>query len=159
MLAGANVGPASADDDGLLTALEVSSLDLSRVDLAVLSACETNLGKVLEGEGVLGLQRAFQAAGVKTTITSYWQVADEPTRVLMERFYGNLWAKKQPALSALREAQLWMLKEGRTHPGIKRGAERDDLPAPEMDGRMPAYYWAAFTLSGQWLESPAATKR
>src|ERR1700683_2042430 len=97
------------DDDGVLTALEVGELDLSKVELAVLSACETGLGEVAGGEGLLGLQRAFQVAGAHSVVASLWSVGDEPTRALMARFYENLWTKGQPPAQALREAQLSML--------------------------------------------------
>lgn len=148
-LAGANRKPDPQFDDGILTALEVIDLDLAHVDMVLLSACETGLGEIAGGEGVLGLQRAFQAAGAKTTVTSLWQVPDEPTEVLMERFYSNLWEKKLPKLTALREAQLWLLKDGKAHPGLKRGLQREGAP-PLDDGRLPPYYWAAFVLSGDW---------
>ena len=121
VLAGANAPPKAGGDDGILTALEVSALDLSRVELAVLSACETGLGKAAGGEGVLGLQRAFQAAGAKSVVTSLWQVPDVPTQKLMERFYDNLWAKKLSRLEALRRAQIWMLRDGATDPGVDAG--------------------------------------
>jgi CHAT domain-containing protein/tetratricopeptide (TPR) repeat protein len=111
-LAGANV-PATADgDDGILTALEVAALDLSDVEVAVLSACETGLGEVAAGEGVMGLQRAFQVAGARTTVTSLWKVPDVATQLLMQRFYENLWDKGMGKLEALRQAQLWLMREG-----------------------------------------------
>ena len=151
VLAGANQPLVRGQEDGVLTALEVAELDLRKVELAVLSACETGLGKVAGGEGVLGLQRAFQVAGAKTTVTSLWSVPDEPTRVLMERFYANLWEKQMSKLDALREAQLWMLCEGRSHAGVRRGIQRpEQTPAPVTTGRLPPYYWAAFVLSGDW---------
>ena len=150
VLAGANQPPKPGRDDGILTALEVAELNLSGVELAVLSACETGLGKVSSGEGVLGLQRAFQAAGAQSVVSSLWQVPDEPTKVLMERFYENLWGGKMTRLEALREAQRWMLREGRTSPGVARGMVREDAPQPLKDGRLPPYYWAAFVLSGDW---------
>ena len=141
VLAGAN--KPKDEDDGVLTALEVAELDLSRVELAVLSACETGLGDTAGGEGVLGLQRAFQIAGARTTVTSLWKVDDDATRKLMERFYDNYWKKNMGTLESLREAQLWLLQEG-----PKRGIVRAD----EMEGdrRSPPYYWAAFVLSGDW---------
>jgi CHAT domain-containing protein/Tfp pilus assembly protein PilF len=140
VLAGAN-GPKD-DDDGVLTALEVSELDLTRVELAVLSACETGLGEVAGGEGVLGLQRAFQIAGARTTITSLWKVDDQATRKLMERFYDNYWKKNLGTLEALREAQLSMLRGE-----LARGL---DLEKGTDGSRLPPYYWAAFSLSGDW---------
>jgi tetratricopeptide (TPR) repeat protein/CHAT domain-containing protein len=110
-LAGANRRPTPpGQDDGILTALEVAELDLSGVELAVLSACETSLGEVAGGEGLLGLQRAFQVAGAHSVLASLWPIGDEPTRALMARFYDNLWRKGQPPAQALREAQLSMLR-------------------------------------------------
>ena len=150
-LAGAN--KPKGEDDGVLTALEVGDLDLSGVELAVLSACETGLGNVAGGEGVLGLQRAFQVAGARTTVTTLWQIPDAATQKLMARFYDNLWGKKLGKLAALREAQVWMLRDGAADPGVKRGLVRaDDDPAPAgpADGRLPPFYWAAFTLAGDW---------
>jgi CHAT domain-containing protein/tetratricopeptide (TPR) repeat protein len=149
VFAGAN-NP-TVDDDGVLTALEVGDLDLSKVELAFLSACETGLGEVAGGEGVLGLQRAFQVAGAKSTVTSLWKVDDQATEMLVTRFYKNLWEKKLPKGEALREAQLWMLKEGRGA-GIQRGLELKGVKRdkPAMNGRLPPHYWAAFVLSGDW---------
>jgi CHAT domain-containing protein len=151
-LAGANSPEPAAAANGLLMSLEVSGLDLGGVELTVLSACETSMGDVQRGEGVRGLQSAFQLAGAQTTVTSLWSVPDEATRVMMERFYANLWDKsnRRSKLEALREAQLWMLREGRRSPDILRGAELEDVAAPEKDGRLPPYYWAAFVLSGDW---------
>ena len=100
VFAGANHPPDANGDDGILTAEEVAALDLSATRLAVLSACETGLGPVAGGEGVLGLQRAFQVAGTQTVVASLWKVGDESTRVLMERFYENLWEKKLGTLEA-----------------------------------------------------------
>ena len=110
-MAGANRRPTPiGQDDGILTAMEVAELDLSGVELAVLSACETGLGEVAGGEGLLGLQRAFQVAGARSVVASLWTIGDEPTRALMSRFYENLWRKGQPPAEALREAQLSMLR-------------------------------------------------
>ena len=148
-LAGANRTPDSEHDDGILTALEVESLDLRGVQLVVLSACETGLGEVAGGEGLLGLQRAFQVAGAQTVIASLWQVSDNATRSLMERFYENLLKKEMGTLESLREAQLWMLKEGQER-GLVRINKSDQPDVSATTSRTPPFYWAAFVLSGDW---------
>ncbi|HKI17914.1 MAG TPA: CHAT domain-containing protein, partial [Isosphaeraceae bacterium] len=141
-LAGANVRPTpSGRDDGILTALEVAELDLAKVQLAVLSACETGLGEVAGGEGLLGLQRAFQVAGARAVVASLWTVPDISTQNLMARFYENLWRKGLPPRVALRAAQLEMLREGYRRGIVPLPA---DASKPE---RVPPYYWAAFVLS------------
>lgn len=145
-LAGANQTGGSETDDGILTAEEVGSLDLRHTDLAVLSACETGLGAVAGGEGVLGLQRALQVAGSRTVVASLWKVSDEQTRQLMERFYENLWAQKMGKLEALRQAQLSLLRQEQSR-GMKIVARPAADKPPE---RLAPYYWAAFVLSGDW---------
>jgi CHAT domain-containing protein len=145
VLAGANRPVQTDRDDGILTALEVEELDLAGVELATLSACETGLGESAGGEGLLGLQRAFQLAGARSVVASLWQLQDDAARALMIDFYENLWRKKMSKLEALRQAQLTMLREG-----VKRGlVPADDKPAGEKK-RLPPYYWAAFELSGDW---------
>jgi CHAT domain-containing protein len=144
-LSGANASPAPNGDDGILTALEVASMDLSNVEVAVLSACETGLGEVAGGEGVLGLQRAFQVAGVRTTVTSLWKVPDVATQLLMQRFYENLWDRGMGKLEALRQAQLWLMREGGRRGVSVPGADSGDEPRS-----LPPYYWAGFVLSGDW---------
>jgi CHAT domain-containing protein len=144
VLAGANRPPEPGEEDGILTALEVAELDLGRVELATLSACDTGLGKSAGGEGVLGLQRAFQVAGARSVVATLWHIRDDAARALMTEFYDNLWQKKMPKLRALREAQLSILRHG-----ADRGLESADRPA-DARGRLPPYCWAPFVLSGQW---------
>src|SRR6185437_9193060 len=138
-------------DDGILTALEVSEMDLSHVQLATLSACETGLGETAGGEGMLGLQRAFQTAGAKTVIASLWKVPDRATQALMARFHENLWHRDMSKLESLREAQRWIIQAGSRQPELLRGLEIEEgKPEVPATGPLPPYYWAAFVLSGDW---------
>jgi CHAT domain-containing protein len=152
--AGANMEPEAGKDDGVLTALEVSALDLSQVDTVVLSACETGLGQVAGGEGLLGLQRAFQVAGAKTVVASLWKVPDAATSRLMQRFYENLWQKKLGKLAALREAQIYLLRDQDKSRDGNRDKENRGLTLigdqPDDAGALSPFYWAAFVLSGDW---------
>ena len=86
--AGANEPVAADGADGYLTAEEVGWIDLSDVDLVVLSACQTVLGRTTTGEGLMGLRRAFRLAGAQTVIASLWSVSDEATAQLMADFYA-----------------------------------------------------------------------
>lgn len=127
-LAGANSHGKNGTDDGILTALEASGLNLWGTKLVVLSACDTGLGVVKNGEGVYGLRRAFLLAGTESLVMSLWSVSDYVTREVMTGYYKNL---KQGAgrSTALREVQLEMLKKpNRQHP----------------------FYWASFIQSGEW---------
>jgi CHAT domain-containing protein len=140
----------------------VQALDLRGTELVVLSACETGLGAMEYGQGVLGLQRAFQAAGARAVVASLWKVDDAATSVLMERFYVNLWEKKLPKLEALRQAQLAVLNDpalvrGRRAELAKRGIDetpgeaaggRPPAPSDRTDARSDPALWAAFVLGG-----------
>jgi CHAT domain-containing protein len=149
--------------DAFLTALEVAELDLSRMELAVLSACETGLGKEAGTEGLLGLQRAFAVAGCQSVVSSLWSVDDAATSILMERFYHHLWEKKLSRIKALQQAQLDLLR----NPALRnaRQAELEKAAGPrgaarlrgigravpaEGGERSPTAWWAAWQLSGAW---------
>jgi CHAT domain-containing protein/tetratricopeptide (TPR) repeat protein len=108
-LAGANNGP-----DGILTAEELATLDLTNCELAVLSACETNVGIRRAGQGIQSLQTALHAAGARTAITSLWKVDDAATRRLFELFYTKLWSEKLGPADALWQAKMALRSEG--HP-------------------------------------------
>jgi CHAT domain-containing protein/Tfp pilus assembly protein PilF len=126
-LSGANLSK-DGSDDGVLTALEASSLNLWGTKLVVLSACDTGVGEVRTGEGVYGLRRAFFLAGTESLVMSLWPISDYVTRELMTEYYAGL-KKGLGRGEALRRAQLAMLKRnGRQHP----------------------FYWASFIQAGEW---------
>jgi CHAT domain-containing protein len=132
-LAGANQGR-SGDDDGLLTALEMAGLDLWGTKLVVLSACDTGVGEVRNGEGVQGLRRALVLAGSESQIMSLWSVLDNRTKDLIIPYYRAL-HKGEGRSDGMRHVQLQMLRSKEwQHP----------------------FYWAAFILSGEWraLDGP-----
>ena len=115
-------------EDGLLTGLEASLLNLQGTELVILSACESGAGEVKIGEGVMSLRRAFRIAGAETVLASHWQVNDRATSRLMTEFMRR-WRAGEPRAKAWREAQLLLLRS-------------KDFSNP--------YFWAAFTLTGQW---------
>jgi CHAT domain-containing protein len=156
--------PAEAED-GLLTAEEVSGLDLLDTELVVLSACETGLGEVHAGEGVFGLRRAFVLAGARTLVMSLWKVPDLATAVLMERFYNNLLngLERDLALSAAqratRDATVAELKRGWLTPamieqlaaGAAKARRYFQQLAQQPDDHRPfahPFYWGAFICQG-----------
>ncbi|MCB0520381.1 MAG: tetratricopeptide repeat protein [Lewinellaceae bacterium] len=118
ILAGANFAwttgrPAAPGmEDGILTAFEISQLDLSATELVALSACETGLGDIEGNEGVYGLQRAFKIAGAKYLIMSLWEVPDEQTKKLMTLFYEKWLGEKMAIPDAFRAAQKTMREIG-----------------------------------------------
>ena len=150
-------GEGSPEDDGILAAEEIGVQNLDGVEIVVLSACESGLGKQASGEGVLGLQRSFQSAGARSVVASLWSVDDAATKTLMVAFYRNLWEKKLPKLEALRQAQLTMLREYDAKAGMLRGPG-PERPADLTHVREPTHrteslsplYWGSFVLSGDW---------
>ncbi len=126
-LTGANLNR-QGGDSGILTALEASNLNLWGTKVVTLSACDTGIGKVKEGEGVFGLRRAFVLAGAESMVMSLWQVSDYTTREMITAYYTGL-KNGRGRGEALRQAELAMLKrKGREHP----------------------FYWASFIESGEW---------
>jgi len=135
-LAGANqrerLLPDSEQEDGILTAEEIASLDLSGTEWVVLSGCETGVGRVQNGEGVLGLRRAFEVAGASTLIMSLWEVKDEAAREWMQALYRARLGGVSTA-DAVRSAHLTTLE-------ARRRQGRSTHP----------YYWAPFVAVGDW---------
>ena len=134
-LSGANrratAGP--NDDDGILTAEEVASLNLEGVEWAVLSACDTGVGEIKAGEGVFGLRRAFQVAGARTVVMSLWSVDDQATRAWMRALYEGRFQQRLSTADAVHAASLSLLRDRRT---------RGQSTHP--------FYWAAFVATGDW---------
>jgi CHAT domain-containing protein/tetratricopeptide (TPR) repeat protein len=128
-LSGQGIDP-KRTEDGLLTAFEVSGLNLIGTELVVLSACETGVGDVKNGEGVFGLRRAFQHAGAQAVVMSMWKVPDNETRELMDHFYGA-WLSGQSKKAALREATLKTINSVRAKYGVAH-----------------PYFWGGFVLVG-----------
>jgi CHAT domain-containing protein len=122
-----------AQDDGILTAEEVAALNLQATEWAVLSACDTGLGEIKAGEGVFGLRRAFQIAGVRTVIMSLWPVDDQGVRLWMRALYEGRLQKHLSTADAMHDASLSVLRARRT---------RGQSTHP--------FYWAGFVAAGDW---------
>ncbi len=133
VLAGANQQLPAGVNDAYLSAEEVSFLDLSKCELAVLSACETALGSSRAGNGLMSLRRSFEVAGAKSVLSSLWKVGDKESADLMVDFYQYYWEQGMGKAEALRAAQLKMMNQ-------HRGAGVEPQPAS----------WGAFVLSGNW---------
>jgi CHAT domain-containing protein len=119
-------------EDGILTAEEIATLDLSAAEWVVLSGCDTGVGPIQSGEGVLGLRRAFEIAGARTLVMSLWEADDEATRTWMEGMYrsrlrGTAWPE------ALRDATLSLIAD-RKNAGLS----------------VDPYYWGTFVATGDW---------
>ncbi len=122
------VTPQGQAQDGFLLSTELFSLKFP-AELVVLSACETALGKEVRGEGIVGLTRGMMYAGAKRVLVSLWSVSDSATAELMEKFYEQMFKEGLKPAAAFRLAQLALAKDPR---------------------RQDPYYWAGFTLQGEW---------
>ena len=127
-------------DNGFLQAWEIFESLRVDAEMVVLSACETGLGEIQGGEGLIGLTRAFHYAGARSVLSTLWRVDDEATADLIVRVYRHLRAGHSKA-DALRAAQLDFIRGTDGDPGIE-STKPGDVSAP--------YFWAAFQLHGDW---------
>jgi CHAT domain-containing protein/tetratricopeptide (TPR) repeat protein len=124
--------------DGFLQLYEIYNLNLP-VELVVLSACQTALGREVKGEGLISLMRGFMSAGARRVAATLWEVDDEATTELMRQFYLNMLdGRRPPAAAALRSAQLSLL------------GRKDRWAQP--------FYWAGFIVQGEWGPLPATRR-
>jgi len=144
--------------NGILNAKDVLALDLRETDLLVLSACQTGLGEVRNGEGIQGLRRAFELAGVNTLICTLWDVDDIASAILMEQFYVNLLDKRMDKLQALSSAKEYIkcmtcsdqLDFFRDNDFAEEANELSLWPPSELDKKpyVHPYFWAGYILQG-----------
>src|SRR5262249_28287051 len=134
-LSGANLHRSARKDqeDGVLTAEEGASLTLENTEWVVLSGCETAIGDVRAGEGVLGLRRAFEEAGARTLIASLWPVDDQDTREWMTALYRARFVDRRSTAESVRTAERVRLQ-------ARRAAGQSTHP----------FYWAGFVAVGDW---------
>ncbi|MCL4456874.1 MAG: CHAT domain-containing protein [Nitrospirae bacterium] len=125
VFSGVNASLKAGRDDGMMSAEKILGVNLKGTDLVVLSACETGVGDVQNGEGVFGLKRAFILSGAKTLVMSLWSVPSAETTELMTDFY-TLMSTGKPKAEALRQAKLNMMKK-KSNP----------------------FYWGAFVMTGK----------
>ena len=149
VFAGANGSDELAASDGIMTADEISYLQLGQVELVTLSACETGLGESFGVEGLVGIQRSIQIGGARTAVASLWKVDDLATRKLMERFYSNLLNENMSKSDALTEAQRWMLTSQEMNTAINRGKGKRTTSL-KNSGTLHPIYWGGWILSGDW---------
>jgi CHAT domain-containing protein len=126
-------GVNTSRNTSILTAQQIASLDLRGVDWAVLSACNTGNGELKDGEGVLGLERAFRVAGAKSVVMALWPVEDEVTREFMRKLYAERFGRHATTANAVWNAERELLKE-------RRASGKETHP----------WYWAGFVGAGTW---------
>ena len=143
---------------GALTAYEAAGLDLWGTRLVVLSACETGVGEVQNGDGVYGLRRALVLAGSESQVMTLWQVSDDATRDLMIEYYRRLQSGAGRG-EALRAVQLAMLSGAQKASGGQQRGLGGDQPANRRDANWShPFYWAAFIQSGAWQGMTQVTR-
>ncbi len=143
-------------DGGLITADLIAALPLGQLDLVVLSACESGLGELVQGEGAFSLQQAFHLAGSRNVVSALWKVDDGVTAALMGLFHYKLWREGKSPLAALREAQLYVYHHKERvgdlafpwGPDFEASANAAKWGKGAEGERSPILWWAGFSLSG-----------
>lgn len=133
-----------SETDGVLLTDEIVKLDLTETEMVTLSACQTALGELVPGEGMLSAQRALHVAGAGASLTTIWSVSDQSTVDLMSKFYELLWNHKLSKAEAMQGAMIHMLRHYDGLPNSKPEQQTD------VRQRTPPVIWAAFVLHGDW---------